>query len=123
MPLRLLVVEDEPDSAAVVKLILNPAQIQTVVAENGEAAWTLLQSDSDFSGAIIDLALPGMDGFGLMNAIRSTPALAHLKLVAVTAFHTPELKSQAIKAGFNAYFSKPLDTMTFLGALERVFAS
>lgn len=121
--LRLLVVEDEPDSAAVVEMILNPANINTEVRGNAEDALDLLLNNpTTYSGVIIDLALPGMDGFALMKAIRTTATLKHLKLVAVTAFHTPELKSRAIKAGFDAYVPKPLDTSLFIGTLERLLS-
>ena len=120
--IRLLVVEDEPDSAAVVEMILNPANIETTTAGNAEEALAILSdAASGISGVIIDLALPGMDGFGLMKAIRGNAALTRLPLIAITAFHTPELKSKVTKAGFDAYFPKPLDTAVFLGTLERLF--
>ena len=122
--IHLLVVEDEPDSVAVVEMILNPANISTSAAGNAEQALSILYDHaSTFSGVIIDLALPGMDGFGLMKAIRNDPALARLPLIAITAFHTPELKSKVTRAGFDAYFPKPLDTAVFLGALERLLGT
>ncbi|GIK67626.1 MAG: response regulator [Chloroflexota bacterium] len=118
---RLLVVEDEVDSANVVEMILNAAQIDTDVTSNAEDALDRVLSHPDkYAAIIIDLALPGMDGFALMKAIRATASVKHLRLVAVTAFHTPELRSRAIKAGFDAYVPKPLDTTLFVGTLERL---
>jgi CheY-like chemotaxis protein len=46
--------------------------------------------------------------------------LAGLPCIAITAYHTPELKQQALAEGFDAYFSKPLDRTLFLGALDGV---
>ena len=121
--IALLVVEDEPDSMAVVELMLNPANIDTAEAVDAEQALQILNANPNaFSGVIIDLALPGMDGFALLQTIRKSPALKHLPCVAMTAFHTPELKSKAIRIGFDAYFSKPLDTAVFLGTLERLLS-
>ncbi len=118
---RLLVVEDEVDSANVVEMILNAAHINTEIASNAEDALDLvLNRPEAFEAIIIDLALPGMDGFALMKAIRATASVKHLRLIAVTAFHTPELRSRAIKAGFDAYVPKPLDTTLFIGTLERL---
>jgi CheY-like chemotaxis protein len=61
-----------------------------------------------------------MDGFGLLNELRASPITSDLPLIAITAYHTPELKVRALQPGFNAYFPKPLDTSGFLGALEQV---
>ena len=121
--IALLVVEDEPDSMAVVELMLNPANIDTAEAVDAEQALQILNANPNaFSGVIIDLALPGMDGFALLQTIRKNPTIKHLPCIAMTAFHTPELKSKAIRAGFDAYFPKPLDTAVFLGTLERLLS-
>jgi len=61
-----------------------------------------------------------MDGFELLQAIRKQSLLNNVPLVAVTAYHTPELKVKALDAGFDAYFPKPLDTTIFLQSLERL---
>ena len=119
--MRLLIVEDEPDSAEVVNMILQPAGVDTTVVGDAESALDkLADTPGAFDGVIIDLALPGMDGFALMERIRSEASVKHLKLVAMTAYHTPELKSRAVKSGFDAYFPKPIDTAVFLGTLEKL---
>ncbi|MBK8024880.1 MAG: response regulator [Chloroflexi bacterium] len=119
--LHLLIVEDEPDSAEVVEMLLAPARIATtVVGDAYQAMDRLAVQPNAFSAVIIDLALPGMDGFGLLNALRAAASTTNLPLIAITAYHTPELKVRALQAGFNAYFPKPLDTTVFLGSLERM---
>jgi two-component system, cell cycle response regulator DivK len=69
---------------------------------------------------ILDLALPGLDGWGLMKRLKADKSLAHIPCVAITAFHTPELAEQAIVAGFNAYFAKPIDAMSFVRELQGI---
>jgi CheY-like chemotaxis protein len=116
-----LVVEDEPDGADVVVRMLKAVGVKTVVATSGEAALAELETHpNDFTCAIVDLALPQMDGFELMNVIRSEPSVQNLPLVAITAYHTPELKVKALESGFDAYFAKPLDTNLFMQALEKL---
>lgn len=119
--IRLLVIEDDTDGAAVVQMMLESVGVEAVLANTGEDGLAALKSEpSGYNGVLIDLALPGMDGFELMETIREHPALADLPLVAMTAFHTPELKNKALDAGFDSYFPKPLDTTIFIGALERL---
>jgi DNA-binding response OmpR family regulator len=118
---RILVVEDDPDGADMVSMMLSSAGVEAVVAHDAETALGWLQSDPGyFNAAVIDLALPGMDGMELMGTIRNMPEVADLPMIAVTAFHTPELKVRVLDAGFDAYFPKPLDTTLFLRSLERV---
>jgi CheY-like chemotaxis protein len=109
-----LLVEDEFDGVFLVQRVLNSRGIESVAFETAESAFAALVAEPDrFAAAVIDLALPEMDGFELMHAIRSRPELAELPLMAITAFHTPELKVKALESGFNAYLEKPLNTSAF----------
>lgn len=119
----ILVVEDEPDGAEIVRLILAPARLKTIHFGNAEDALDWLSSNPDaVQAVIIDLALPGMDGMELATRLKGDARFASLPLVAVTAFHTPELRAKMLRQGFDAYFAKPLDTSIFLGSLEKVLA-
>ncbi len=111
-----LIVEDEPDGQELVSRMLQVAGVSVDVAGDGETGWQLLQSNT-YTAAVIDLALPGMDGIQLLDHIRSSDSLSSLPCVAITAYHTPELKQQALEAGFDSYFAKPLDRTIFLEAL------
>jgi CheY-like chemotaxis protein len=115
----ILIVEDEPDGQLLVSRMLAVVDIAVEVASDGETAWNMLAA-GDYRAAIVDLALPGMDGVELLRKIRSDMRLAGLPCIAITAYHTPELKQQALAEGFDAYFSKPLDRTLFLGALDGV---
>lgn len=120
---RILVVEDDPDGADMVSLVLDSAGIEAVVAGDAETALGWLKEDGNrFDAAIIDMALPNMDGMELMGHIRQIPNVSHLPLISVTAFHTPELKVRVLDAGFDAYFAKPLETTLFIRAIEQILA-
>src|SRR5258706_3997357 len=101
---RVLVVEDEPDGQEVIAQLLKHFLMETDQVASAEEALQLL-TEHAYSGAVIDLALPGMDGWELLKLIRSTPHTTHLPCVAITAFHTSTVRQQALVSGFNAYFS------------------
>lgn len=115
----ILVVEDDPDGQEVVARMLKQVKLDVEIAGTAEEAWEMLHRNT-YAGAIIDLALPGQDGFQLLNAIRNDTAINHLRCIAVTAFHTPELKYDALRNGFDSYFAKPLNRTLFLGAIEEL---
>lgn len=118
---RILVVEDDPDGQEVVSRILNHHRIPHVSVRSAEEALTVLRDGNALTGAIIDLALPGMDGWTLLNTIHGEATTAGMPCVAMTAFHSSELAVKAVQAGFEAYFPKPLDSTSFVREIERVF--
>lgn len=117
----ILVVEDDPDGQVVVRHILEYHRWPVVVASNGEIASDYLQQNQ-FSAAIIDLALPGKDGWQLLSEIRQDPATADLLCVAITAFHSSKTRAEAIKAGFDAYIPKPVDSTGFIRTIDSLLS-
>ena len=115
----ILVVEDELDGQEVVSGILSYMNIRSEAVVTAEEALKRLQQHA-YTGVVIDLALPGMNGWSLLSAIRSDPKTAHLPCVAMTAYHSSAVRQEAIQAGFNAYFPKPLDDTVFLRELTHV---
>jgi two-component system CheB/CheR fusion protein len=117
---NLLLVEDDTDGQEVVNRILRHHHISHTACGSAEEALQLIESGNIFTGAIVDLALPGMDGWTLLRTLRGNPSTAQLPCVAITAFHSPEVAIKAIEAGFAAYFPKPLEATSFVRELERV---
>jgi len=117
----ILVVEDEPDAREVMAEVLGQHEIATDVVGSAEEALSLL-AERQYTAAVIDLALPGMDGLALIRKMRSNPQTADLPCVAVTAYHSSLVKKQALDAGCNAYMSKPVDNGYLLRELERVIS-
>lgn len=116
---KVLLVEDEVDSRKLVVRLLTHYGINVIEAGTGEEALGKAQ-DVTPSLIIIDLALPGMDGWTLFSKLKAMPKFANTPFVAITAYHTAELASEAIKTGFNAYFAKPFNVTTFVRELEDV---
>jgi CheY-like chemotaxis protein len=116
---NILVIEDDTDGQEVVSRMLKYHRIPHKIAGSGEDALNFLECEA-FSACIVDLALPGIDGWGVLSAIRNDDELQSLPCVAITAYHSTEVAVKAIEAGFNAYFSKPLDATSFVRELTNV---
>jgi CheY-like chemotaxis protein len=115
---KILVVEDDLDGQEVVASILRHHNISMEVAESAEAAIDKLATH-EYSAAIIDLALPGMDGWGLLKAIHRSTLHRRMPCIAMTAYHSSEVAVESIRAGFTAYFPKPVDPTSFVRELSR----
>jgi CheY-like chemotaxis protein len=116
---KVLVVEDEADSMELVQGILEHYGIHSIAAPTAEEALALLDRETP-TLIVVDLALPGMDGWGLLQKLKSNPHLAKIPRVAITAYHTAEVATQAIERGFDAYFSKPIEATSFVRELQGV---
>lgn len=115
----ILIVEDDPDGQSLVSHIIGHLNLpHQVVGDAEKATIMLFESGETYRAAIIDLALPDKDGWELLRDIRENPATSGLTCVAVTAFHTSKTREDALRAGFDAYFAKPLDATHFARELE-----
>lgn len=117
----ILIVEDDPDGQALVSHVIGYMNIpHDVVGDAEMAIEKLVESGKSYQAIIIDLALPGKDGWELLEEIKDNPTTLNLTCIAVTAFHSSKTRDDAIKAGFDAYFSKPLDATQFARELESI---
>ena len=119
---RILIVEDDADAQQVTQHILEYLDIAVDVASDAEAAEHLLFDlpSSFYDMAIIDLALPGKDGWQLLNEIQSSQATAHIRCIAMTAFHRSLMRERALQAGFIEYFSKPINPPVFAELIDQM---
>ncbi len=117
---HILVIEDDQDGQELISRMLKYHRIQYTVVESGEEAILALSRGTLITACIVDLALPGIDGWGVLRTIQQDSRLGNPPCVAVTAYHSAEVAVSAIEAGFAAYFSKPLDTTSFVRELTRV---
>lgn len=118
---RILVVEDDPDGQEMVTTVLQHLNFTVTTADDGEEATHILfNSGAKFDAIIIDLALPGKDGWEVLNDVLNNKETSHLPCIAVTAFHTSKLREEALVAGFTAYLPKPLDGTILGRELDRL---
>jgi CheY-like chemotaxis protein len=122
MSKSVLVIEDDPDGQELLARILFRANIPVELISTAEDALQIISTD-EHAIAVIDLALPGMDGFQLVKLIRSKESTQNLHCIAVTAFHTPTLRQRVMQEGFNSYFAKPIDDRRFLATIKEILTA
>lgn len=115
--LRIVVVEDEPENRELYQLLLEEEGHAVVTAADGEAGvGTILAQQPEV--AIVDIGLPGIDGFEVARRVRAAPAGPRPMLVAVTGYGTPADRDKALAAGFDAFLRKPFDLDAFLALVR-----
>lgn len=119
---EILIVEDEPNSMEMMKELLTHYRIRSYAAYSAEAALELMRTIHP-TLVIVDLALPKMDGWELLQALRSNPATAGIPAVAVTGYDSESVAQQTLRAGFEAYFPKPVNASLFMKELVRLLSS
>lgn len=105
---RVLLVDDNVDAAASLSLLLQLGGHTTQVAHSGPEA---LRLADEFKPEIVllDLGLPGMNGYEVAHAIRARPELGRPLLVAVTGWGAPEDRLKSKQSGFDEHLTKPVD--------------
>lgn len=118
---RILVVEDDPDGQEMITTMLQHLQYEVDTADDAEvASHNLFGANNTYNAVIIDLALPGKDGWELLSDILDNPTTSNIPCVAVTAHHTSKLREETIRAGFVAYFPKPIDATSLGRELDQL---
>jgi len=107
---KILVIDDDERNIFALKAVLTARGFNCATARSGLQAVQLLQQQRDIGLALVDMMMPGMDGYQLMDLVRKIPALQHIKLVAVTAQAMAGDREKCLAAGADAYISKPVDT-------------
>jgi CheY-like chemotaxis protein len=108
----ILVVEDNAANMMLAVAVLERAGLRTAQASSAESARRLLETvDPDL--ILMDIQLPGEDGLSLTRELKTSPATAHIPIIALTAHAMKGDEVQAIAAGCDAYIAKPIDIHTF----------
>lgn len=105
--LSVLVVEDNERNLKLVRAVLEHAGLEVVSAGTAEEALDVAAGRS-LDLVLMDLQLPGMDGFAGLDALRANPATVSLPVVALTALAMPHDRERVHAAGFDGYLEKPI---------------
>ena len=115
MPRRVLVVDDDSAIRAVLEMMLDSCSV--VTAANGLEALTVLE-DAAFDAAIVDVMMPILDGFTVIDAIRCHPRHRDTAVVMLTARGSDADHLHAFSAGADAYVTKPFDPDHLVGLVN-----
>ncbi|GAB3726429.1 hypothetical protein GCM10028862_01710 [Luteimonas pelagia] len=119
--LRVLLVDDNADAANTLSLALEVAGYTVAVAEDGRGA---LERAVEFQPevAVLDIGLPGMNGYELARALRGALPGQDLVLIALTGYGQPEDRKLARDAGFHAHLLKPVDVAHLCALVDSLAA-
>lgn len=115
--MRVLLVEDNKDTLATIAAVLRFEEYQVVTAEDGPMALELAKIEPP-DVALLDIGLPGMDGYELARELRALLAGRKLYIAAITGYGTPDDRQRAMAAGFDAHLTKPAHPFTIINLLD-----
>jgi signal transduction histidine kinase len=113
---RILVVDDNADACEMLRLALGQAGHELAVATTGPEALALAPGFRPSVG-VLDIGLPGMDGYDLARRLRA--AYPRIRLIALTGYGRPGDLEAATAAGFDAHCAKPITTAALLDLIDR----
>ena len=115
--IKLLLVEDDEDSLAVMKRALQETEAQILTAANARDALDMVKRERP-DALVSDIGMPTEDGYSLMRKIRELESGGGaIRALALTAFARPEDQSRALLAGFNGHLGKPIDAEQLIRAI------
>jgi putative two-component system response regulator len=113
----ILIVDDEPQNIELLEAYLVPQGYEIVKAANGEEALGKL-SDNQIDLILLDVKMPGMDGFEVTRRVRQDDKKRLLPIILVTALRETEDRVKGIEAGCDDFLSKPVDKMELLARVR-----
>jgi signal transduction histidine kinase/CheY-like chemotaxis protein/HAMP domain-containing protein len=115
--LKVLVVDDDFRNIFAMTALLERGRAAVTVAENGPDAIAALERTPDIDLVLMDIMMPGMDGYATIRAIRAMDRFTALPIIAVTGKVVPGERQRCLDAGANDYVPKPVDTVELLTAI------
>src|SRR5947209_11750585 len=116
---RALVVDDAPDVTEMIALFLSHAGYDAVMAYSATEALNAAQAER-FDVIISDIGMPDMNGYELAESLLRLPEYIHTPIIAVTGFSAYDDRGRAVRSGFNAHLTKPINPMTLLDLIAQL---
>ncbi|MDR6461999.1 response regulator [Chryseobacterium sediminis] len=117
---KVLIVDDDPRNIFALKLTLKARGYAVESCTMAQEALEILKSNPKFSVVLMDMMMPGIDGYEAVRMIRDTPEIKHVPVIAVTAQAMPEDRQKCLEAGADDYVSKPIDVDLLITAIEKL---
>nr|MBA2404449.1 response regulator [Bdellovibrionales bacterium] len=109
-PIKILAVDDKPNNLVALQAVFQDSDYRLIEAESGYQALDLLVAHPDVAVVLLDVQMPGMDGFETASRIKQIPGMQTIPIIFITAvFHEDPFVKQGYKVGGLDYFSKPFD--------------
>ena len=122
MSTRILVVEDQADNRRILHDLLSSVGYEILEAVTGDEGVTLATTQHP-DLILMDIQLPGMDGYEATRRIKADPALHHIPIIAVTSYALSGDDAQAFAAGCDSYVAKPFSPRALLAKVHEYLSS
>ncbi|MBI4874818.1 MAG: response regulator [Acidobacteria bacterium] len=121
MPRLVLIADDSDQLAATIEIALSGfPELEVVSVSDGARAYQCLSRDTSVCALVTDLNMPRMDGFELIERLRSNDRLSRLPVIAVSGDTDPRTPSRVLALGADAYFAKPFSPAELRDTLARL---
>lgn len=110
---RVLMIEDNEQNAYLARYLLENAGWQVSVYRNGREGLAAVPAEQP-ALILLDIQLPGLDGYSIAAELKRDPATREIPVVAVSSFAMPGEKAKAISLGCAGYIEKPIKALTFV---------
>ena len=118
MSKRILVVEDQEDNRQIIRDMLSATDYEIMEAESGEQALEAVAKQRP-DLILMDIQLPGMDGYEATRRIKADPALRSIPIIAVTSYALSGEEQKARAAGCDEYVPKPYSPRQLLAKIRQ----
>ena len=118
MSKRILVVEDQEDNRQIIRDMLSATDYEIMEAESGEQALAAVAKQRP-DLILMDIQLPGMDGYEATRRIKADPALRSIPIIAVTSYALSGEEQKARAAGCDDYVPKPYSPRQLLAKIRQ----
>jgi HAMP domain-containing protein/CheY-like chemotaxis protein len=113
-----LLVDDDPRNIFALSSVLERRGMRVLTATTGSEAIEVIERTSDLKIVLMDIMMPGMDGYETMQVIRSMPDYRRMPIIALTAKAMKGDREKCLEAGASDYLAKPVNTEQLLSALR-----
>src|SRR4051812_970291 len=117
MSKRILVVEDHEDNRQILRVLLASGGYAMIEAHDGETALTVAAAERP-DLILMDIQLPGLDGYEVTRRIKADPALRAIPIIAITSYALSGDEGEARAAGCDAYVTKPYSPRALLAKIR-----
>jgi len=117
MSKRILVIEDQEDNRRILRYLLRSAQYEVIEAVTGEEGVDLAERERP-DLILMDIQLPGLDGYEATRRIKGNTALRHIPIIVVTSYALSGDDVKAFAAGCDAYVTKPFSPRQLLATIR-----